>query len=305
MHKIISRWNRYIKRGVINEMLHVIDSDVASDIFNLMPKSVREIAIKEYGIRPYEKDFIFDFGFEKLNNKHLTKLNVFLIPDENGQLYYFEQIGLANPILRKANKKDDSLPRLPFNWYDGYLHSLEYHYKRIAENKKIKKNLSNIKTLAVFDFDDTLFRSPSAPAGHKGNWHIKIDSLTPPLVHKMPTKNMWHMDIVNKALRLCEEESVYCIMLTGRVDNIFEERIRELLLQQGLHFDFIRLNEFGGDTEEFKINTINKLINKMPNLINLIMWDDDEEKIEAYQEQFSDRDFSFNIHLVSDQPRKK
>jgi len=90
--------------------------------------------------------------------------------------------------LRKASKKDKDLPRLPINWYDGYLYSLEYHYKRLTENKKIKKNLPDIKTLAVFDFDDTLFRSPSAPKGHKGNWHIKIDSLTPPLVDKVPSK---------------------------------------------------------------------------------------------------------------------
>jgi len=116
---------------------------------------------------------------------------------------------------------------------------------------------------------------------------------------------MWHLDVVEKAMRLCYEEDVYCIMLTGRIGNIFEDRVKELLLQQDLHFDFIGLNEFGGDTEEFKINTINKLINKMPNLNNLIMWDDDIEKIEAYQDQFSDKEFSFKIHFVPDQPRKK
>lgn len=171
--------------------------------------------------------------------------------------------------------------------------------------KKTAKDLKKIKTLAVFDFDKTLFRSPDAPKGHKGNWHIKIDSLTPPQVKEIPDNNMWNMQIVNKAKELIVREDVYCVMLTGRVDNIFEDRIKQLLLQKELVFDIVRLNEFGGDTVEFKVNTVKSLIDKMPNLERLTMWDDDEEKIEKYKEIFSNKDYTFVIHTVDENINKK
>jgi hypothetical protein len=171
--------------------------------------------------------------------------------------------------------------------------------------KKTAKDLKKIKTLAVFDFDKTLFRSPDAPKGHKGNWHIKIDSLTSPQVSEMPKDNMWNMQIVNKAKELIDREDVYCIMLTGRIDNIFEDRVNQLLLQKELVFDIVRLNEFGGDTVEFKVNTIKSLIDKMPNLDRLAMWDDDEEKIEKYKEIFSNKDYTFMIHTVDQEQTKK
>lgn len=171
--------------------------------------------------------------------------------------------------------------------------------------KKTAKDLKKIKTLAVFDFDKTLFRSPDAPKGHKGNWHIKIDSLTPPQVSDVPKDNMWNMQIVNKAKEFIDREDIYCIMLTGRVDNIFEDRVNQLLLQKELVFDIVRLNEFGGDTVEFKVNTIKSLIDKMPKLERLTMWDDDEEKIEKYKEIFSNKDYTFIIHTVDQEQTKK
>jgi len=171
--------------------------------------------------------------------------------------------------------------------------------------KKTAKDLKKIKTLAVFDFDKTLFRSPDAPKGHKGNWHIKIDSLTSPIVSDIPKDNMWNMQIVNKAKEHIDRPDVYCIMLTGRIDNIFEDRVNQLLLQKELVFDIVRLNEFGGDTVDFKVNTIKSLIDKMPNLDRLTMWDDDEEKIEKYKEIFSNKDYTFIIHTVDQEQTKK
>lgn len=171
--------------------------------------------------------------------------------------------------------------------------------------KDSAKDFKKIKTLAVFDFDKTLFRSPDAPSNNKGNWHIKIDSLTPPAVKDVPNDNMWNMSIVSKAKELIDRQDVYCIMLTGRVDNIFEERINELLLQKELLFDKVGLNHFGGDTVEFKVNTIKNLIDKMPNLDRLSMWDDDEEKIEQYKEIFSNKDYSFVIHTVDESQIRK
>ncbi len=170
--------------------------------------------------------------------------------------------------------------------------------------KKAAKDFNKIKTLAVFDFDDTLFRSPQRPDDYKGNWHIKSDSLSPPAVPRVPKQNMWHVDIVNQAKKYCLKEDAYCIMLTGRVGNVFEDRIKELISQQEISFDQYGFNEFGGDTAKYKIQTINSLIDKIPKLNNLIMWDDDEEKIEKYKEVFSNKEYKFVINHVTDEPKQ-
>ena len=171
--------------------------------------------------------------------------------------------------------------------------------------KNTAKDFKKIKILAVFDFDKTLFRSPDAPEGHKGNWHIKIDSLTSPTVSDIPKDDMWNMHIVNKARELIDRPEVYCIMLTGRIDNIFEDRVKQLLSQKDLFFDKVGLNQFGGDTVDFKVNTIKNLIDKMPNLDRLTMWDDDEEKIEKYKEIFSNKEYDFVIHTVDESQIRK
>lgn len=164
--------------------------------------------------------------------------------------------------------------------------------------RKTAKDPKKIKTLAVFDFDDTLFHSPERPKNYKGNWHINIDSLTEPYVSHHPKQTMWNLSVVNTARRYCIREDAYCIMLTGRVGNIFEDRVKELLSQQKLNFDRYGFNEFGGDTAKYKISTIQSLIKKFPNFENLLMWDDDEEKINKYKEEFSDKEYKFKIYFV-------
>ncbi len=113
------------------------------------------------------------------------------------------------------------------------------------------------------------------------------------------------MHIVNKARELIDRPEVYCIMLTGRIDNIFEDRVKQLLSQKDLFFDKVGLNQFGGDTVDFKVNTIKNLIDKMPNLDRLTMWDDDEEKIEKYKEIFSNKEYDFVIHTVDESQVRK
>lgn len=167
-----------------------------------------------------------------------------------------------------------------------------------AIQQKPAKDFTKIKTLAVFDFDDTLFHSPKQPNGYKGNWMINIDSLTPPALEKVPNDNKWNMDLVNKALKMCSDPYTYCILLTGRIGNIFEDRIKQLLSQKNLSFDLFELNEFGGDAVKFKVQTINKLTNKIPNLKQILMWEDKEDKLKKFKEQLISDKYDFKIYLV-------
>ncbi len=165
---------------------------------------------------------------------------------------------------------------------------------QIVEKKK-KRDLSVVKTLAVFDFDDTLFQSPEAPKGYKGNWHIKPESLP-----DTPKDQDWNLDIVSRALDMCEDPSIYCVMMTGRVGNIFGQKIDDMLRGKGLNFAKTYYNEFGGDTAQYKMDEINKLLSKLPNVQNLLMWEDQREKAEKYSEEFSDK-INYKIHMVGDE----
>lgn len=165
---------------------------------------------------------------------------------------------------------------------------------QVLEKKK-KRDLSLVKTLAVFDFDDTLFNSPEAPKGFKGNWHINPESLP-----DNPKEKDWNLDTVSRAYEMCEDPSVYCVMMTGRVGNIFGDKIDAMLNGRGLNFAKTYYNEFGSDTAQYKIEEINKLLNKLPSVEKLLMWEDQREKAEKYIEEFADK-LDYKIYMVGDE----
>jgi hypothetical protein len=150
---------------------------------------------------------------------------------------------------------------------------------------------SNIKPskLSVFDFDGTLFKSPDKPNGYEGNWWASKESLNEPTVPKNAPDQFWNLDIVSAARKELSDPKNYVIMLTGRIDQFFEDRINELLKQRKLNFRLVGLNEFGMDTAEFKINKINQILKKYPSIKNIEMWEDEPEKVSIYKAEFKDK----------------
>ncbi len=146
--------------------------------------------------------------------------------------------------------------------------------------------MGNYKKLSVFDFDNTLFKSPDTPKNFKGNWYASKQSLNEPAVPKKPDDSFWNLDIVNAAKKELSDSQTYCIMLTGRIDQFFQDRIEELLKQKGLNFKLVGLNEFGMDTAEFKVNKIKKILKKYQSIKNIEMWEDEPEKAEIYRKEF-------------------
>ena len=163
--------------------------------------------------------------------------------------------------------------------------------KVLSEKRKYPTKLS------VFDFDGTLFKSPEKPSGYEGNWWIEEKSLSHPAVPKKPDDSFWNIDVVNSAKKELADKNTYCIMLTGRVDQFFDDRINELLKQKGLNFEEVGLNQFGRSTGEFKLERINGILKKYQTIKNIEMWEDELDKVELYTKEFS-KDYKFNINVI-------
>lgn len=308
---LLTSWKSYLSSRKINEMHWIVRQIIPDDLFHSLPSYVQEqisrvdvldLSLEKYKQIPHRFP---NFDISKLykNNSIVDKV---IIPAGNKLYLYDDKTEEFTAPTKEQLSKLKEIPILPKNWYEAYLYRIDLlddYLKQKSINEKaelIKKDLSQIKSLAVFDFDKTLFKSPDAPEGYKGNWHIKIDSLTPPAVEQEPQEDMWFMKVVEKAKELYPIPTVYCIMLTGRVDTIFEDRIKELLSQRGLKFDLIKLNEFGGDTVEYKTATINQLIKKMPKLKSLEMWEDKEDQANKFKESFGHGPYSFKINMIDD-----
>lgn len=151
--------------------------------------------------------------------------------------------------------------------------------------------------LSVFDFDGTLFKSPLKPDKYRGNWWSNKESLSPPYVPKRPDEQFWISDTVEAAKKEIRDEKTFTMLLTGRVDAIFDERIKQLLKQQGLSFNYVKLNSFGQDTGDFKLSQIKKILKTFPKIKKIEMWEDEEEKAELYNETFSN-DYSFKLNKL-------
>lgn len=128
--------------------------------------------------------------------------------------------------------------------------------------------------LHIFDFDGTLFRSPSPPAVWKKGWWGTVDSLTPPCVPAKPGADWWINSTVSAAKKSIGNPDVYAVMMTGR-DNRpdMRYRIADLLKMRGLNFDAVFLSD-SGDSIGDKKKMVARLLNRYPNIDTVKFWDD-------------------------------
>lgn len=143
--------------------------------------------------------------------------------------------------------------------------------------------LSGIKThLFITDFDGTIFRSPASPALWKGGWWSKIDSLIPPCVPEIPSKDWWISEVISDSMAAISEPHTYSVLMTGRQEAIYGERVRDLLAQQGLKFDEVNLST-GYDTVAFKSEQIKRILSEQPNLKTVKILDDRPSYLTTYK----------------------
>lgn len=279
--------------------MHHLESMFLPDEFiQKLPKPIKDKVLEVEAI---------DFAFEQYPEVFGKALKPglpakFFVPLSNGeeQFFDFSMDNEPEDIARKPSKEElkergKSIPVLPKDWYNAYLNRLGEPLLHLEKKKhKEQRDLTKVKTLAVFDFDETLFRSDKAAERQPTDHPLSPDSIP-----DNPKLSDWNSWVVRRAQELCANPHVYCVMMTGKVGDVFREKVDGMLKDRRLFFAETHYNEFGGDTAKYKIETIYNIIDKLPNVRNLIMWDDQEEKAKKYTEEFSDK-INFKIIMVEE-----
>ena len=142
--------------------------------------------------------------------------------------------------------------------------------------------------LSIFDFDGTLIDTPMPDTGR--------------LQYKQKTGNVWpyegwwgrheslDMDVFDiETIKDVENDynkekanpEVIAVMLTGRLIKL-KDSVRKILDSKGFEFDEYCYNR-GGSTDVEKMRTMEVLLEKYPNVIELEMWDDRLEHIPTFE----------------------
>jgi len=162
-----------------------------------------------------------------------------------------------------------------------------------------------MKTLYVFDFDGTLFRSPYPPKEWKGDpddwWRIP-GSLNPPCIPEKPMGDWWNGDVVKAARDAMADKDGVAVLMTGRRVETFRVRLHKLLAQKGLEFGNIFMKDKMG-TVAFKIEMLSKLIKKYgPERVEI--WDDRKNHLKRIAEHVRSLGLEAVEHPVVDRPRQ-
>jgi FMN phosphatase YigB (HAD superfamily) len=143
--------------------------------------------------------------------------------------------------------------------------------------------------LYIFDFDGTLFHTPTDDIGkdiwfdktgrewHHIGWWSKVETLDDN-IFDIPLNR----DVYNEYLKIDRKDSKV-FLATGRLNKVpgMMDSVKNLCHREGLEFDGLYLSN--GDTFKFKSNLFEKLIEKYnPDI--LTMYDDRESHIELFKE---------------------
>jgi len=162
--------------------------------------------------------------------------------------------------------------------------------KKQIIRKILKEDIGsdNITRIAVFDFDGTLSDTPMPDTGM-----VEYEKITgSPWPHKgwwgrPETLDMDVFDIkpIPSVISAYKEEranpNTLVVMLTGRIPKLSSE-VEKILSSYGLRFDVYEYNN-GGATLNSKIDTMERLLKQYPNVKSMILFDDRDEHISAFE----------------------
>lgn len=160
------------------------------------------------------------------------------------------------------------------------------------------------KTLEIFDFDWTLFRSPPPPEGfpRKKFLHNPV-SLEPPYVPKRPGSEYWIEEVVRELLVAQRRREFVTAIITARRART-EERIEELLQQRRIDPDFLCLRavSFQKDKNKvyFKRKCALEILSDYPTVGRIIVWEDDQEQLDSLKDLARRRKLAFEGNLVTE-----
>lgn len=160
--------------------------------------------------------------------------------------------------------------------------------------------------LHAYDFDNCLFKSPDRPDWwpHR-SWWSNEESLLPPCVPEEPSASWWVSDIVAAAKESIADETVYTVMVTGRVKDQFAKRVTELLNQKGLKFDELRFKHSPKEkTDAYKARHIRSIAKKFQDRIKTVqIWDDQQDNLDEVKSHLKERGYHVLTHYVEPQAK--
>jgi hypothetical protein len=139
--------------------------------------------------------------------------------------------------------------------------------------------MKKITKLSVFDFDGTLVKSPT-PENGKEIYKTKTGNDWPYIgwfsKHESLDLNIFDIETIDDVIvdyeREAASKSSVVVMLTGRILKL-SEHVKIVLGAKGLVFDEYEFNR-GGSTEISKMRTMDKLLFKYKDVIEVELWDD-------------------------------
>ena len=140
--------------------------------------------------------------------------------------------------------------------------------------------------LHVYDFDGTLFHSPTPPASYRdtGGWWSDSLSLSEPCVPDKPSGAWWIEQVASAAKASISDPDVLAILCTGRsVQSFARFRVPELLRQKGLHFDEVHLKPSTTTaTEAFKKGVLLSAIARYPDIEAVHIYEDRANHLSSF-----------------------
>ena len=193
------------------------------------------------------------------------------------------------------------------NWAHGSVLDLNESV-RIGKYRLMMETIEqpdNITKIAIFDFDGTLMDTPHPDTGkkeweektgkeypHRG-WWSKRESLDTNIFDIESIK-----DTVMEYLAEYEDPNTLVIMLTGRLSNQADQ-VENILNSQGIIFDEYHYKN-DGDTLSSKLNTIQSLLNRYPNVNFIEIYEDRELHAIGFKEWGEENDIDIKVNLVGD-----
>lgn len=163
--------------------------------------------------------------------------------------------------------------------------------------------MNDIKKISIFDFDGTLVDSPKPedgiPIWEEVNgyeypfktWWDRVESLD---------QEVFDIDTIESTIYDYNEEygneDTLVIMLTGRLSKL-KNTVKKILYSKGLVFDEYHFKDID-NTLLSKVNKIEELLHRYPNVEEIEMWEDRKHHAKAFEIWGETNGIPINVNLV-------
>jgi FMN phosphatase YigB (HAD superfamily) len=164
--------------------------------------------------------------------------------------------------------------------------------------------MNEIKKISIFDFDGTLVDSPKPKDGMPmweevngyeypfKTWWDRVESLD---------QEVFDIDTIESTIddynEEYENEDTLVIMLTGRLSK-FRDTVKKILYSKGLVFDEYHFKDID-NTLLSKVNKIEELLHRYPNVEEIEMWEDRKHHAKAFEIWGETNGIPINVNLVT------